>query len=235
MRAVAFRHWDCAAGSSDASAGSDLPPPFPEQIDATFARRCDLREQLAKFTRLAVLPPTLHAEAHYNLSGPFWPCYFERQDAGFTRCPLEVRYPILADVRLVEFILADSGITVVRPTKRFFVPVMRGVLPEVLRGRPKTPLAGDPIMAHLRAGNVRLPETFEPVPKMAAYVKPPLMQSLYEEFASQKSSWKLSLCRPIALNNWLSQQSSFQERDTLESTDEQAPETPASCFTVAHG
>ena len=65
-----------------------------------------------------------------------------------TRRPVEVRYPFL-DLRIVEYLLA------LPPFPWFFEKAllreaMIGRLPESVRRRPKTPLAGDPLAEWLK-------------------------------------------------------------------------------------
>src|SRR5205814_753519 len=86
--------------------------------------------------------------AHASLSLPRWTHMFERENAGLTPYPLEVRYPFL-DLRIVNYLLA------IPPFPWFFEKIllreaMAQRIPERLRMRRKTPLAGDPVSAQLQ-------------------------------------------------------------------------------------
>jgi asparagine synthase (glutamine-hydrolysing) len=56
---------------------------------------------------------------------------------------MEVRHPFL-DLRVLRFLLAVPTVPWSR-SKYLFREAMRGKLPDTVRRRPKTPLAGDPI------------------------------------------------------------------------------------------
>jgi asparagine synthase (glutamine-hydrolysing) len=194
-------------------------PQLPAWLDDAFARRTNLPERWRAFHALKPLPTTLHAEAYNILDSPLWSSTFERQDPGFTACPLEIRSPFF-DVRLVEFVLAIPVVPWC-VDKELVRSMMRGVLPEAVRTRPKAPLAGDPVQCHLRAGTLRWTDHFDPVPELAAYVDAARMRRLLDEGSSPETWWKTLVFRPIALNYWLRRQASFPDRDIQEPTDEQ--------------
>ncbi len=72
---------------------------------------------------------------------------FERENPGLTRFPVEVRYPFL-DLRIVNFLLALPPFPLFYE-KRLLREAVVGRLPESIRTRRKSPLAGDPFIAHL--------------------------------------------------------------------------------------
>ena len=124
-------------------------PRFPRWIDPDFARRMSLVERWKEVNshstseRHPILPG-----AHASLDSPQWAYLFEHENPGVTRRPVEVRYPFL-DLRIVEYLLA------LPPFPWFFEKnllreAMVGCLPESVRRRPKTPLAGDPLAEWLR-------------------------------------------------------------------------------------
>jgi asparagine synthase (glutamine-hydrolysing) len=77
------------------------------------------------------------------LAAPGWPQAFESLDPNTTGLPVELRYPLF-DARVVSLALSLPSYpwcvdkTVLREA-------MRGRLPDVIRLRPKTALAGDPV------------------------------------------------------------------------------------------
>ena len=122
---------------------------FPRWIAPEFAKRLNLEERLRECGVLSASPahpvvPTAHA----SLLLPQWAQLFELEDAGVTQYPVEVRYPFL-DLRIVDYVLALPPFpwsfekTLVRQA-------MLGHLPEKIRLRQKTPLAGDPLVEKLR-------------------------------------------------------------------------------------
>ena len=85
----------------------------------------------------------LRRESTRQLRSPWWPSLFESLHPAATRCAVEMRYPFF-DRRVVEAALALPsypwcvGKIVLREAAR-------GLLPDAVRLRPKTPFAGDPI------------------------------------------------------------------------------------------
>lgn len=117
----------------------------PPWLDAEFARRVDAAGRVAEQNaRLPAEHPT-RPEAYDQLTGPLWPYLFAYSDPGFTGVPVEQRHPFF-DVRLVRFLLSvppaqwynDKGLLRIG---------MRGLLPEEVLRRPKSPLPGDPLRA----------------------------------------------------------------------------------------
>ena len=77
--------------------------------------------------------------------------FFDAYDPGLTGQPLEYRHPLM-DLRLMDFCLSlPLQPWVVK--KHILRVAMRGLLPEAVRTRPKSPLAGWPHMALLQRAN----------------------------------------------------------------------------------
>ena len=87
----------------------------------------------------------LRHESMADARASWWPSMFESLDAGATRQPLELRYPFF-DLRVVSFSLALPSYPWC-VNKTILREAMRGRLPEAIRLRPKSPLAGDPLSA----------------------------------------------------------------------------------------
>ncbi len=66
---------------------------------------------------------------------------------GVTHCPVEVRHPFF-DLRVVNYLLALPPFPLFFE-KRLLREAVAGRLPERIRTRRKSPLAGDPLLAHL--------------------------------------------------------------------------------------
>ncbi len=69
---------------------------------------------------------------------------FEQENPGVTRCPVEVRHPFL-DLRVVNFLLALPPFPLFFE-KQLLREAVAGRLPESVRTRRKTPLAGSPLV-----------------------------------------------------------------------------------------
>lgn len=124
---------------------------LPGWLNPDFVTRMRLQERYEEISAEQT-PRHLRHPAGYNvLSRPFWPFLFERDDADLSRWALEPRYPFF-DVRLVSYFLA---IPVVRwcIDKRLLREAMKGILPEEVRVRRKTPLQSDVLSARIRRGD----------------------------------------------------------------------------------
>jgi asparagine synthase (glutamine-hydrolysing) len=174
-------------------------PPYPEWLNLAFANRLHLRERWEELSApRAPGDHALRAEAYRKLTTPTWAWYAESCDAGVTRAPLELRYPFL-DVRLVAYLLAIPPIPWF-VDKQILRRAMKGRLPEAVRCRPKAPLAGDPLRAHLRESGISELDTFEAVPELAQYVNRAAIPRMAGECGSS-DPW-LNV-RPFCLNRWL--------------------------------
>jgi asparagine synthase (glutamine-hydrolysing) len=174
-------------------------PKFPQWIAPDFARRANLearwRDHLAASANAG---HPIHPTAHASLTMPQWPGLFENENAGVTRCPVEVRHPFL-DLRVVEYLLA------LPPFPWFYEKVllreaMVGRLPESVRLRPKSPLAGDPLVAQLRKPGAEWVDHVAWSTEMEQFVDRSALAPLKGIEVSEKADM---LIRPVCLNFWL--------------------------------
>ena len=174
-------------------------PKFPRWIAPDFARKMGLEQRWKEVTspsiseRHAILP-----RAHASLDSPQWAYLFEHENPGVTRRPVEVRYPFL-DLRIVDYLLA------LPPFPWFFEKTllreaMVGCLPESVRRRPKTPLAGDPLAEWLKRS---APSGMSEAPwseETSRYVTRSATAPLNGVGESEELQ---AAVRPICLNFWL--------------------------------
>jgi asparagine synthase (glutamine-hydrolysing) len=109
--------------------------------------------------------------------------------------PVEIRYPFL-DVRLVSCVLAMPPLPWA-VDKHLLRTAMRGILPDAVRLRPKAPLGGDPLCAHLGKPEARRLDRFEPTKELSRSVD----RSLVPPLSGSDDPW-LNI-RPLCLNYWL--------------------------------
>lgn len=174
-------------------------PEFPRWIAPEFASRLDLRSRWRRLGEdgLSAGHP-VRPGAHASLALPQWSNLFEHENAGVTRHPVEVRHPFL-DLRIVNFLLA------LPPFPWFYEKMllreaMAGRLPEKVRLRPKTPLAGDPLVQHLQKRGMDWVDDIHWNPKMEQYINRSALQRLAGQKISEQADM---LVRPICLNFWL--------------------------------
>ena len=140
--------------------------------------------------------------AQASLYFPQWTSFFELENSGVTRCPIEVRYPFL-DLRVVEYLLA------IPPFPWFFEKAvlrkaMAGRVPEAIRLRPKTPYAGDPLLEELLKSGPQVPDQKAAgrpeSEEVCAYISPSSLTPLHGKMGSEQLSQS---ARPYCFKFWL--------------------------------
>jgi asparagine synthase (glutamine-hydrolysing) len=171
---------------------------FPDWINPKLAARLDLA---ARWSGVNAEEPPLRchrAEAWRCLTGPHWAQCFESVDPGVTLLPVEHREPFL-DLRVLTYLLAIPPLPWC-DNKEVVRLAMAGLLPELVRRRPKTPLAGDPTREVLHRKESLWVDRFEAVPELDEYV---LRDRIPRLLAEPGSNAILSNLRPLSLNFWL--------------------------------
>ena len=175
-------------------------PVFPAWMAPDLVRRLNLEARWKEWSELPAAEPAhpIHPDAHASLALPHWAHLFENENPGVTRCAVEVRHPFL-DLRLVNYLLA------LPPFPWFFEKTllreaMVGKLPEDVRRRPKTALAGDPVTELLK---LKEPEALEGLPwskELDRYVN---RESLLPLNGKRSRAVLDMSIRPLCLNFWL--------------------------------
>jgi len=197
---------------------------FPAWVDPGFASRLELRTRWASKNAEPQPPHPTRPLASTLLSVPNWWALFEGYDPGVTGLPREARHPLI-DRRLVDYILAIPPVPW-SIDKHILRRAMAGTLPEAVRLRPKSPLAGDPAVELVRTA-VRHPvDEFVPLAGLANYA----VRSAIPRVAGETNSERLWLnVRPYVLNRWLGGAS----RGVAASIVESDTEMPDGCFQSA--
>jgi asparagine synthase (glutamine-hydrolysing) len=172
---------------------------YPGWLNQDLERRLGLRD---RWERACGDRPRLHPfrPDSYSLLGlSSWRAVFESYDPGWTRFPLEFRHPLF-DTRLVMYLLS-------LPNEIFFDKLitreaMKGLLPEPVRARPKTPLAADPMRGQADRFQEIMRE-FMADPKLAMYVNVSAIPRRAEPADDCNGLW-VNL-RPFSFNRWLRQ------------------------------
>ena len=193
--------WDNTRTRMKRIIGKDLDMPiFPLWFNREFLDRAKLKARWKERSEHPVMPSAhpVVPHAHASLSLPRWTQMFERENAGVTPYPLEVRYPFL-DLRIVNYLLA------LPPFPWFFEKIllreaMAQRIPERLRLRRKTPPAGDPVSAQLQKTGA---ERLNQIPwseDSARFMERSALVPLDGEMSAQQIRTHL---RPYCLNIWL--------------------------------
>ena len=124
--------------------------------------------------------------------------FFDCYDPGVTRLALECRHPLL-DLRLVDYCLTLPPLPWC-VKKRILRDAMRGLLPEPVRLRRKTPLAGWPGAKMLRAADAQWIDGFVPARRLDTYVD---REKLPKTWGGDYPLEAWTNLRPLSLNFWL--------------------------------
>lgn len=154
----------------------------------------DRRTALRKESHVDAVRP----EATILMNDVSWQDDFESLDPGSTRVPVEVRHPFF-DLRLMTFLLALPRLPWCCD-KELLRQSIRGVLPDSVRLRRKTPVYDDPIIALLQKPESAWVDRFEPVPELRRYVRPDRIPPVWRENRSGVAWVNL---KPLSLNFWL--------------------------------
>jgi asparagine synthase (glutamine-hydrolysing) len=175
-------------------------PSLPPWLSSDLARRLQLQERARDTARRPPVGTALRPRPVRASGTTMWTTVFGRGDAECTRQPLEFRYPF-ADVRLVRYLLAVPVVPWCTD-KTLLRESLRGLVPESVRLRRKTPMAIDPLRPALRNADPSVVDRFEAAAPLGRYVQrravPPITgetgDDVYENL------------RPLCLSRWLDRQ-----------------------------
>ena len=172
---------------------------FPVWLAPAFVKRMNLEDRFREQAIVRVRPPhPVVPKAHASLLLPEWSHMFELENAGVTRLPVEVLYPFL-DLRIVNYVLALPPFPWAFQ-KTLLRRAMLGRLPEKIRSRRKTPLAGEPLVEKLRRPDAVWLDKMPWSEEVDQYVE----RSALPRFAGEASSaCAIVDIRAVCLNFWL--------------------------------
>jgi asparagine synthase (glutamine-hydrolysing) len=176
----------------------DYHSQFPVWLRQEFVDRLDLNSRWQHLTQPDKSEHPYRPEAWEALQRPSWAYTFEGFDAEVFGYPLEVCHPFF-DVRLTRFLLRVPAVPWCSD-KELLRLAMKGILPDGVRLRKKTPLSLDPVCALVRGGDVSWRDRPMPQEMLGAYVDfaripPP------EEWKDPSEVW-INL-RPYTLGLWM--------------------------------
>jgi asparagine synthase (glutamine-hydrolysing) len=140
----------------------------------------------------------LHPIGYAGLSSESGSIIFEMDDAAWSGVPVESRAPLL-DVRMLRFLLRVPPVPWCME-KELLRDAMRGMLPEEIRSRPKTPLPVDPIDYFVKNKRWSPLPLHEPSSEIRAYVD---WQKLGATLGTAAGSTLWVGLRPVSLSYWL--------------------------------
>jgi asparagine synthase (glutamine-hydrolysing) len=177
--------------------GGAQPPALPAWINPVFAARLGLLER-----RRQVVAHIETQDPRRGLAeSPFWSNQLAWGDPGYTRLPLEARHPFF-DVRLLIFALSVPPIPWL-VNKALLRAAMRGLLPERVRLRPKTPLGALPASDGPAPAPVDWPERLAATPALEPFVNTDMLIQIIRAPAKAAPQDAATVSAPLALAYWL--------------------------------
>jgi asparagine synthase (glutamine-hydrolysing) len=171
---------------------------YPVWLEQHFEKRLNLPGRWERLNRSVPPEHALRPQAYEALIAPMWPELFRGYDPDWTGLALETRHPFF-DLRLLQFLLALPALPWCTD-KQLLRVAMRGILPEEVRLRRKSPLKQDPTVAEVQRPESKWVDHFEPAPALAQYV----VRGRVPRVAGEKDSWYVWVnLRPLSLNKWL--------------------------------
>jgi asparagine synthase (glutamine-hydrolysing) len=177
-------------------------PSLPDWVNPAFAAEMNLsarQEQLQA-------DGWAHIDRPGMAASPFWSNLFAMADPGFTSFPVKPRFPFF-DLRLVRFLQAVPPVPwMVR--KKLLRDAMQGVLPEAVRSRPKTPLAGDPhrALAERQGCHPSIFSLVATAPGLDSYVDRDRLTATLPSLAEMGGVTHQRVRTTLALASWLCHQ-----------------------------
>ena len=184
-----FRRWFGPKGGEEE---------FFPWLNPEFVERLNLRDRWAAMRAEAPANHSARPEGYESVASPYWTTVFESDDASISGSTVEVGYPFF-DLRVLKFLLALPALPWCSD-KEILRRAARGVLPDAVRLRKKSPLLEDPITALLRRPESAWVDRFEAVPELHEYV---LRDRIPKVFQTHDAFTALAHLRPLSLNYWL--------------------------------
>ncbi|GAC1664466.1 MAG: lasso peptide isopeptide bond-forming cyclase [Candidatus Acidiferrum sp.] len=172
---------------------------YPPWLNPDFEKAIHLRERwqaLRGRTKPLGTHP-LHPLAYSALKKPYWAHIYEAEDASWSGTPMERRAPLL-DLRIIKFLLRLPPVPWCME-KELLRLAMRGLLPEEVRLRKKTPLSTDPFVAYVEKFRWK-PLLPEPSPVIFEFVDWRRFKMVVPEASSSELCAALT---PVSLLYWL--------------------------------
>jgi asparagine synthase (glutamine-hydrolysing) len=139
-------------------------PSYPSWFNKEFEARIRLKERWEEIRTDPILPHPVR-KGYSSFACDFPMGGLEGFDAGRTGAPCEFRHPFF-DAQLLRFLLAVPTVPWCRE-KHLIRSALRGLIPEAVRLRPKTPLNGFPYLEQIRRSQY---PALPPAPRLEGYV-----------------------------------------------------------------
>jgi asparagine synthase (glutamine-hydrolysing) len=177
---------------------TDVMAEYPRWLEPRFEKQQHLRERWRELQWPLETSHPLHPVGYAGLAANFWSRIFEVDDAAWTKVPVELRAPLL-DQRVLRYLLRVPPVPWC-VEKELLRQAMRGLLPEVIRTRPKTPLLGDSLKLLAQSGTWSPVPLSDPAEELRTFVN---WEQLAATLALSAVSTLWTDLLPVSLDRWL--------------------------------
>jgi asparagine synthase (glutamine-hydrolysing) len=180
-------------------------PWLPAWVNTDLEKRTGVHDRWAEIEKPKPDVGAVRPGAYELTTAPFWTTFFEWHDPGITRVAVEVRHPFF-DLRLLNFLLALPALPLCSD-KELLRRAARGVLPDEVRLRRKSPMLADPLIALLQRPESAWVDDFTPSKRLEDFV----VRTRIPRVFGEQDTWKAWInLRPISLNCWLERAAKFR-------------------------
>jgi len=169
---------------------------YPQWLSPRFEHDLLLRD---RWLELQQPPQKLHPfypDAYETLRGGYWPAILECEEPAWHGTHVQSRSPLL-DVRLQRFLLRVPPVPMCI-NKELLRRAFDGRLPDEIRLRPKTPLAGDPVAQQTKNGSWS--PTLDKPARILQFID---WRGLDASLQNRPISYRSQELRAISLHYWL--------------------------------
>ena len=171
---------------------------FPPWLEPHFVEQQNLRGRRRELQKSPKTEHPWHPIAFAALSSKAWSNVLESEDSGWTGVPVEMRVPLF-DQRLLRFLLRVPPVPWCME-KELLRESMRGMLPEEIRARPKTPVPEDSLQLFIESKQWSPVPPPEPAEDIRSFVD---WAQLGTTLATAAGSTLWVALRPVSLCYWL--------------------------------
>lgn len=172
-------------------------PYYPEWLSGYLVEQTHLTERWSELTN-PVAPEHTHREVYLEYTHPRWSCDFEYY--ANLPLPLEIRFPFY-DTRLIAYLLAIPVFLCYNKT--ILRMATASILPEKIRLRRKTPLAGNPLYENLRSKDTEAKFLGKIRVVGNNYIDTAKYCHALNDYLGDPGKYYLSLTAPLSLEYWL--------------------------------
>jgi asparagine synthase (glutamine-hydrolysing) len=171
---------------------------YPEWLAPGFEMSLCLRQRWLDLARPRVGLHPFYPYVYWTLNCGYWASIQECEDSVWTSAALESRAPLL-DFRIQRFLFRVPPVPLCID-KELLRRAMANLLPEEIRQRPKTPLAGDPLALQIGRGEWSPTPLPAPISSVQAFIDWDKLRAILDN-VPVTSPW--SNLRPLLLDGWL--------------------------------